>query len=376
VRTDTSSLLITGSAANQMKLYEVASGKCIFTWEFDTAVKRVAFSEDGTQVLAITEQRMGFRGTLQVFRINRDPASWTTQSREPLRVITFSGPKATVAAWAPADQYIVTGHDNGKVALYYHDEKEPESGVDAELEENSVMAHPDHIVTDLQMSADKTYCITSSKDKTSKVSAAWLRARGLGCRVSCGKGCDRPLRARSSGWCSLGHAERIRAAAGQPSACVWTSLCCSWAPHIASPVLSSLLTHPHAQLIDTKSLSILKTYTTATPLNSAAIHPTRPYVIIGGGQDAMNVTTTSARQGRFEARFWHKVFEEECCASCCAALLSVVPLLTRSCAQRRSDNISAPSTPSLCTPAASALPAAARTATVSDARSRSARPWT
>ncbi|PWN99768.1 putative TIF34-translation initiation factor eIF3, p39 subunit [Tilletiopsis washingtonensis] len=229
----TSSLLITGSAANQMKLYEVASGKCIFTWEFDTAVKRVAFSEDGTQVLAITEQRMGFRGTLQVFRINRDPASWTTQSREPLRVITFSGPKATVAAWAPADQYIVTGHDNGKVALYYHDEKEPESGVDAELEENSVMAHPDHIVTDLQMSADKTYCITSSKDKTSK-------------------------------------------------------------------------------LIDTKSLSILKTYTTATPLNSAAIHPTRPYVIIGGGQDAMNVTTTSARQGRFEARFWHKVFEEEC----------------------------------------------------------------
>ena len=26
----------------------------------------------------------------------------------------------------------------------------------------------------------------------------------------------------------------------------------------------------------------------------------------------MNVTTTSARQGKFEARFWHKVFEEEC----------------------------------------------------------------
>lgn len=34
-------------------------------------------------------------------------------------------------------------------------------------------------------------------------------------------------------------------------------------------------------------------------------------VILGGGQEAMNVTTTSARQGKFEARFWHKVFEEE-----------------------------------------------------------------
>lgn len=25
----------------------------------------------------------------------------------------------------------------------------------------------------------------------------------------------------------------------------------------------------------------------------------------------MSVTTTSARQGKFEARFWHKIFEEE-----------------------------------------------------------------
>lgn len=55
----------------------------------------------------------------------------------------------------------------------------------------------------------------------------------------------------------------------------------------------------------------MKYYTTETPLNSAAIHPTKPYVIVGGGQEAMNVTTTSARQGRFEARFWHIVFEEE-----------------------------------------------------------------
>jgi translation initiation factor 3 subunit I len=66
------------------------------------------------------------------------------------------------------------------------------------------------------------------------------------------------------------------------------------------------------QLIDTKTLAIIKTYATQTPLNSAALHPTRPYVILGGGQEAMNVTTTSARQGKFEARFWHKVFEEEC----------------------------------------------------------------
>ena len=34
-------------------------------------------------------------------------------------------------------------------------------------------------------------------------------------------------------------------------------------------------------------------------------------MLLGGGQEAMSVTTTSLRQGKFEARFWHRVFEEE-----------------------------------------------------------------
>lgn len=152
-----------------MRLYEVATGKCLKVWEFATAVKRVQFSSEGTQVLAVTEERMGHKGTLQVYSINRDPATWTEQENTPTRTITFSGRKATVAAWAPFDQYIVTGHEDGKVALYYHDEKYPESGVDAELEEKSADVHDKSAVTDLQMSSDRTYFVTSSKDKTAKV---------------------------------------------------------------------------------------------------------------------------------------------------------------------------------------------------------------
>ena len=33
--------------------------------------------------------------------------------------------------------------------------------------------------------------------------------------------------------------------------------------------------------------------------------------MIGGGQEAMDVTTTSTRVGKFDARFFHLVFEEE-----------------------------------------------------------------
>ncbi|CAP61703.1 uncharacterized protein PODANS_4_2730 [Podospora anserina S mat+] len=66
-----------------------------------------------------------------------------------------------------------------------------------------------------------------------------------------------------------------------------------------------------AKLITAKELEVLKTYVADTPLNSAAITPKKEYVILGGGQAAMDVTTTSARQGKFEARFYHKIFEEE-----------------------------------------------------------------
>ncbi|KAF2458723.1 eukaryotic translation initiation factor-like protein 3 subunit [Lineolata rhizophorae] len=66
-----------------------------------------------------------------------------------------------------------------------------------------------------------------------------------------------------------------------------------------------------AKLISTKDLNVMKSYNTDTPLNSAAITPVKDYIILGGGQAAMDVTTTNARQGKFEARFYHKIFEEE-----------------------------------------------------------------
>ncbi|RWS24339.1 eukaryotic translation initiation factor 3 subunit I-like protein [Leptotrombidium deliense] len=66
-----------------------------------------------------------------------------------------------------------------------------------------------------------------------------------------------------------------------------------------------------AKLFDADTLKHLKTYKTERPVNSAAISPIRDHVVLGGGQEAMQVTTTSAREGKFEARFYHLVFEEE-----------------------------------------------------------------
>lgn len=64
-------------------------------------------------------------------------------------------------------------------------------------------------------------------------------------------------------------------------------------------------------LHDAETLKTLKRFQTERNVNGAAISPIRDHIILGGGQEAMSVTTTSARAGKFEVRFFHAVLEEE-----------------------------------------------------------------
>lgn len=66
-----------------------------------------------------------------------------------------------------------------------------------------------------------------------------------------------------------------------------------------------------AKVWDAVTWEHLYTYTSNAPLNAAVLHPTREHVLAGGGQDAMNVTTSSAAEGNFHMRVYHLVFEHE-----------------------------------------------------------------
>jgi len=66
-----------------------------------------------------------------------------------------------------------------------------------------------------------------------------------------------------------------------------------------------------AKLYDVVDLRHLKTYNTDRPVNDAVISETKDHILLGGGQDAMSVTTTSGKVGKFETRFFHLVYEEE-----------------------------------------------------------------
>lgn len=74
------------------------------------------------------------------------------------------------------------------------------------------------------------------------------------------------------------------------------------------------------KLWGTDTFELVKTYKSDRPLNDAAITPLfdstdadkkRYHIIMGGGQDAKDVTTTASSSGKFEPMMWHMVFEEE-----------------------------------------------------------------
>lgn len=166
-----------------MKLWDVQTGKCLFNWEFPTAVKRVAFSEDDTLIACITEQRMGYSGAIRIFEINRsgratdrmcqtsvlvretNPCfsfflSKTLEAEEPISIFHPIASKATVVIFASGNEHIITGHESGQLTLYH-----AKTGEEVVLNQH---AHRE-IVTDIQMAPDRSYFITSSKDKSAKV---------------------------------------------------------------------------------------------------------------------------------------------------------------------------------------------------------------
>jgi WD40 repeat protein len=75
------------------------------------------------------------------------------------------GSKATVCAFTYMPNIILTGHESGKVALF-----DVVSGTETL---NNERAHMD-TVTDLQLSPDRSYFVTSSKDKTARVSLPFI----------------------------------------------------------------------------------------------------------------------------------------------------------------------------------------------------------
>eukprot|EP00745_Piridium_sociabile_P000891 TRINITY_DN105586_c0_g1_i1.p1 TRINITY_DN105586_c0_g1~~TRINITY_DN105586_c0_g1_i1.p1 ORF type:complete len:220 (+),score=51.14 TRINITY_DN105586_c0_g1_i1:106-765(+) len=151
--------VLTGSADNTCKLWDVKTGVCTSTLETRTAVRSCGLSYSGNYIMLTTDKTMGFPCEVMVYDI-RDNSQML--EGEPLQRITLptTETKITSAVWANLEDTILTGHENGECRQY-----EVKTGDKI----NTCKEHGKQI-NDIQLSKDGNWFITASKDFTAKVS--------------------------------------------------------------------------------------------------------------------------------------------------------------------------------------------------------------
>lgn len=215
-----SKYLLTGSADNSAKLWDIETGTELKSLGTGSAVRTCGFSYSGKQFFYSTDKAMGRQCEIYFYDVNN--ALTGEGNPDPYLVIESKDSKVTAALWGPLDEYILTGHDDGTITKWCSKTGDKIKAVKPHSEK----------VNDIQKNENEMMFVTASKDNYSK-------------------------------------------------------------------------------LFDTETMQVLKEYKTERPVNSAAVSPILDQVVLGGGQEAMEVTTTSARVGKFDARFFHMVFEEE-----------------------------------------------------------------
>ncbi|CAM0903551.1 unnamed protein product [Alopecurus aequalis] len=217
-----STRLITGSADQTAKLWDVRTGKELFTFRFDAPARSVDFAIGDHLAVITTDSFMGNMPTVQVKRIAEDLQDQTEESALVISGITG---RINRAVWGPGNRTIITAGEDATIRIW-------DSETGKLLKESDKEEGHQKAISSLSKSLDWSHFLTGSSDKSAKL----------------------------------------------------------W---------------------DARTLTLIKTYVTERPVNAVDISPTLDHVVIGGGQDAMNVTMTDRRAGKFEAKFFHKILQEE-----------------------------------------------------------------
>ncbi|KAG9456886.1 hypothetical protein H6P81_001394 [Aristolochia fimbriata] len=214
--------LITGSADQSVKLWNVQTGAQLYSFNFDSPARSVDFSIGDKLAVITTDPFMELPSAIHVKRISRDPSEQTGES-----VLVIKGPQGRInrAVWGPLNTTIISGGEDAVLRIW-----DAETG--KLLKETDKATGHQKTITSLSKSSDGSHFLSGSLDKSAKL----------------------------------------------------------W---------------------DIRTLTVVKTYVTERPVNAVAISPLLDHVVLGGGQDASHVTTTDRRAGKFEAKFFHKILQEE-----------------------------------------------------------------
>jgi len=107
-----STILITGSADSIVKLWDVETGKEIYSLPHKVPVKTVEFAEGEKQFFVLTDNVMGHASTISIYGLNDARPAGNPQE------IVIKDTKITFAMWGPLNKTIITSGADGAIRVY------------------------------------------------------------------------------------------------------------------------------------------------------------------------------------------------------------------------------------------------------------------
>ncbi|XP_021752730.1 eukaryotic translation initiation factor 3 subunit I-like isoform X2 [Chenopodium quinoa] len=212
-----SSRLITASADQTVKLWDLKRGEELHTFKFDSPARSVDFSTGDKLAVIITDPFMEKTSAIHVYRIAED---LDEQSDRPVLVIKGPNGRINRAVWGPLNNTIISCGEDAIIRVW-----DPVTGQEMMSTKDHKYGHT-KAITSICLSADKSHFLTGSLDKLAKL----------------------------------------------------------W---------------------DTRTLTLLKSYSTEQPVNAVTMSPLLDHVVLGGGIEASLVPIVG-RAGKFEAKFFDK----------------------------------------------------------------------
>ncbi|WZZ74163.1 hypothetical protein YC2023_085533 [Brassica napus] len=156
-----SSRLITGSADQTAKLWDVKTETQLFSFKFSSPARSVDFSVGDKLAVITTDPFMERTSAIHVKRIAEDP-----QDQDGDSVLVLENPEGRKrinrAVWGPLNQTIVSGGEDAVLRIW-----DAETG--KLLKETDKEVGHKQTITSLCKSADDSHFLTGSLDKTAKL---------------------------------------------------------------------------------------------------------------------------------------------------------------------------------------------------------------
>ncbi|XP_065847973.1 eukaryotic translation initiation factor 3 subunit I-like [Euphorbia lathyris] len=151
--------LLTGSADQTAKLWDVQTGTQLYSFNFDSPVKSVDLAVGDRLAVITTDPFMELPSAIHVKHIARDPADQTGES-----VLVLKGPQGRInrAVWGPLNRTIISAGEDAIIRIW-----DAETG--KLLKESDQEVGHKKTITSLSKYTDGSHFLTGSLDKSAKL---------------------------------------------------------------------------------------------------------------------------------------------------------------------------------------------------------------